>query len=68
MPRLNTLIEVGFCTSYGDGDYRVGTEIAKLPKQRFDELKLAALSAIHCAEDMWRREHQPEPGQQQEPK
>lgn len=65
MSKLHTLIEVGFCKSYGDGDYRIGTEIAKLPRERFNELKLSALYALHHAEDMWRRNNQPEAGQQE---
>jgi hypothetical protein len=55
MPRLNSYIEVGFCSGYGDGDYRVSAAIRDMDRKRFEELKLAALSAIYCAEDMWRQ-------------
>ena len=54
MPKLNTLIEVGFCSGYGDGDYRVSSEIAEFDRAKFDELRLAILGALHCAENMWR--------------
>lgn len=55
MPRLNEYISVGFCAGYGDGDYRVSMAVGEMSRERFNELKLATLAALHCAEDMWRR-------------
>jgi hypothetical protein len=55
MPELNQLIGVGFCKGYQDGDYRVSAAVGDLSKKRLDELKLAMLSAISAADDMWRR-------------
>lgn len=54
MPRLNTLIEVGFCLGYGDGDYRVSMEVQNLSRERWQELQLAVLGALHCADLHWK--------------
>ena len=56
MPKLDEYITVGFCTGYGDGDYRVSMKVRNLTKKQFDELKLATLSALRCAEDNWKSE------------
>ena len=58
MPRLNTLIEIGFCSVYGDGDYRVSTSISELDQNRFNELLNAISWATKCAQDMWLRKQQ----------
>lgn len=55
MPKLNTFIEVGFCSGYGDGDYRVSASIAEMDNKQYDELRLAVLGAIRCADNMRRR-------------
>ena len=55
MPKLNEYISIGFCAGYGDGDYRVSMSVAELSRKRFDELQLATLGALRCAEDIWRR-------------
>lgn len=54
MPKLIEYITVGFCSGYGDGDYRISCAVENMSKDEFNDLKLAALNAIHCAEDMWR--------------
>lgn len=54
MPRLIEYISVGTCAGYGDGDFRVSAAIRNMTKKQFDELKLTTLSALVCAEDMWR--------------
>ena len=64
MPRLIEHISVGFCAGYGDGDYRVSTAVGKMSRERFNELELATLAALHCAEDMWRRAQPVEPASQ----
>jgi len=53
MPKLNEYISVGFCSGYGDGDWRVSLSVQDLSRERFNELKLAALFALHVAEDRW---------------
>lgn len=55
MPRLDEYISVGFCSGYMDGDYRVSMKVGELSCERFNELKLAMLSAIMVAEENWRR-------------
>lgn len=55
MPRLNTLIEIGFCSGYQDGDYRVSGQIEDLSRERFAELLATIQWASSCAIDMWRR-------------
>ncbi|HTE14671.1 MAG TPA: hypothetical protein VK642_06305 [Burkholderiales bacterium] len=60
MPSLNTLIEVGFCLGYGDGDYRVSGAIGELSRERFNELMVTHLWAIKCAQEMWLKA-QPQP-------
>lgn len=54
MPRLIEYISIGTCAGYGDGDFRVSAAIRDMTKKQFDELKLTTLSALICAEDMWR--------------
>lgn len=54
MPSLNEYIAVGFCSGYGDGDYRVNMSVRDLSKNSFQELQLATLQALRCAEDQWR--------------
>ena len=53
MPRLNTYIEVGFCSGYGDGDHRISTEIEKFTPKQMNELLLAYYHAGRLAWDMW---------------
>ncbi len=53
MPRLNQLIGVGFCLSYGDGDYQVSMEVQKLSRERMNELMLTAFHAQRHAWDLW---------------
>ena len=53
MPRLIEYISVGFCSGYGDGDYRVFGTVGDLDRKALNELKLAMLGAIRCAEDTW---------------
>ena len=56
MPKLRTLIEVGFCSGYGDGDYRVSMEVRGLSRKEWQELQLAVLGALRCADDVWKAE------------
>ena len=63
MPRLNEYFSVGFCAGYGDGDYRVSMKVQDLSRKQFNELKLATLGALQCAEDMWRRGNPPDEAQ-----
>ena len=51
MPRLREYISVGFCSGYGDGDWRVSMAVRSLSRKQFDELRLAVLGALRCAED-----------------
>ena len=62
MPRLIEYMSVGFCAGYGDGDYRVSMTVCDLDRKAFNELKLATLGAIRCAEDMWLRAQAEKPG------
>ena len=55
MPKLREYITVGFCSSYGDGDFGVSAGVEKLSRKELDELKLATLTALRIADDMWRR-------------
>ena len=55
MPKLNTLVQVGFCTGYGDGDYRVSAAVQSLSRERMRELKAALIDAAVCMDDMWKR-------------
>lgn len=55
MPKLNTLIEVGFCAGYGDGDYRVSMAVGKLSREEMQELKATMIDAANCMVDTWRR-------------
>jgi hypothetical protein len=64
MPRLIEHISVGFCAGYGDGDYRVAMSVRSLSRKEFNELKLAMLSAIRCAEDNWLDEQAKKPENQ----
>ena len=64
MPKLNEYISIGFCESYGDADFRVSMKVCNLSRKRFDELKLATLTALRVADEHWLRknmEHSVEP-------
>ena len=60
MTKLIDYMTVGICASYGDGDYRVSSNVRNLSREGFKELQLATLGALRCAEDMW-RDAQPKP-------
>lgn len=64
MPRLIEYISVGMCSGYGDGDFRVSMTVRNLSRQSFNELKLATLSALRCAEDNWLDEQSKKPENQ----
>jgi hypothetical protein len=64
MPRLIEYISVGMCAGYGDGDFRVSMSVRRLSRQGFNELKLAMLSALRCAEDHWLDEQRNKPENQ----
>ncbi len=64
MPRLIEHISVGFCSGYGDGDFRVSMTVRDLSRKDFNELKLAMLSALRCAEDHWLDEQSKKPENQ----
>jgi len=53
MPRLNEYISIGFCESYGDADFKVSMKVCDLSRKRFDELKLATLTALRVADEHW---------------
>jgi len=53
MPRLNEYISAGFCSGYGDGDWRVSTKVERLSRKQMDELINAMFHAQRCAWDMW---------------
>lgn len=53
MPKLNEYISVGFCSGYGDGDYRVSMAVRELSRERYNELRLAVLGALNCADRHW---------------
>ena len=63
MPKLIEYISVGFCSGYGDGDYRVSMDISQMDLKRYDELRLAMLNALNCADRIWREAHSPPAGQ-----
>jgi hypothetical protein len=56
MPRLREYVTIGICAGYGDGDYRVSSEVANLSRKDMTELRLAFVYAINAAEEMWRDE------------
>ena len=56
MPNLRTLIEIGFCGGYGDGDYLVSSAIAELPREQFLELLQTIQFASAVAVQMWQAE------------
>jgi hypothetical protein len=60
MPRLNEYISIGFCESYGDADFRVSMKVCDLSRKRFDELKLATLTALRVADEHWLRKNNEE--------
>lgn len=53
MPRLNEYVSVGFCSGYGDGDYRVSLEVQSLSRARVNELLLAMFHAQRCVWENW---------------
>lgn len=55
MPSLREFVTIGICGGYGDGDFRVSCAVADLSVKEMQELRLAFVSALYCAEDMWRR-------------
>lgn len=55
MPKLNEYISVGFCSGYGDGDYRVGMGVGKLSRERMNELTVAMVHAQRTAWEIWLR-------------
>ena len=55
MPRLIEYVSVGFCSSYGDGDWRISCAIEELTQERFNELRSTMCAAIGQMEDMRRR-------------
>ncbi len=67
MPKLDTLIEIGFCMGYGDGDFGVSARVAELDRKKFEELLLAIHYATNTAIEMWKREHQPPASEARKP-
>lgn len=67
MPRLIEYVSVGFCSGYGDGDYRVSAAIADFTSAQMNELRLAMNAATYCMEDMWRNRQQKEQAAQEKP-
>ena len=55
MPRLIEYISVGFCSGYGDGDYRVSMNVKNLSRKQMNELTVAMHWATQCAWDNWKR-------------
>lgn len=55
MPNLREYIRVGICSGYGDGDFGVSVAVSDLSREQLDELKLATLTALRVADDMWLR-------------
>lgn len=53
MPKLIEYMSVGFCSGYGDGDYRVSMGVRELDRARYNELRLAVLGALNCADRHW---------------
>jgi hypothetical protein len=51
MPKLNTIIEIGFCS--GDGDWSVSSRIQNLSRKQVDELINTTFHATRCAWNMW---------------
>lgn len=64
MPRLREYVTIGICAGYGDGDYRVSSEVANLSREDMTELRLAFVYAINAAEEMWRNEQRKKPENQ----
>ena len=55
MPKLNEYISVGFCSGYGDGDFRIGMSVGKLSREKMNELTVAMVHAQRMAWDIWLR-------------
>jgi hypothetical protein len=54
MPRVNEYIVVGFCESYGDGDYQiVMAKVESLSRDKMNQLTLAMTHATRHAWDIW---------------
>ena len=56
MPRLIEYVKIGICSGYGDGDYQVSATVANLSVEDMQQLRLAFVYALFCAEEMWRKE------------
>lgn len=57
MPKLRTYIEAGFCSGYGDGDFRVSAAVENLSRAEMSELINSMFHAQRIAWDMWARKH-----------
>lgn len=53
MPRLTEYINVGFCSGYGDGDWRVSMKVESLSRNAMNELCVAMFHAQRNAWDIW---------------
>lgn len=54
MPRLRTYVEVGICSGYGDGDYRIHlADVENLSIHDMNELRRAFCVAIAQTERYW---------------
>lgn len=51
------LITIGFDKN-GDADFGVRCDIMALTIEQMNELRIMTISAISCAENMWRREQE----------
>lgn len=56
MSKLIEYVSIGICGSYGDGDYRISTEIATMDDARYAEVQKAVFGAIAAMNDMRRNE------------
>jgi len=55
------LLQVGYDKN-GEMDFSITATVGDLTREQLYELRNMIVVAIWCAEDMWRRNHQPEPG------
>jgi hypothetical protein len=56
--KLDPIIQIGWCKSYGDADFGVSSRVSTYSKRQMDELRLMTLSALRCADEMWFREQE----------
>lgn len=54
MPRLIEYLSVGFCSGYGDGDYKVSMAVCDLDAKQYNELRATCVAALGVMEEHWK--------------